>query len=139
MKRVRAGAWKALTENKDMFDRETLSLDLQQLQDLCDNEHELIRGVLCLFRTSTRSKLVGLEFIIKDDDRQKLKELAHDLKGLCANVGANELARLSRQLEQAADHPDGALIRSIYAAIRDNFGRVEHFINAYTGSFGRVV
>jgi len=121
-----------------MVDMETSPLDLQQLQGLYDNEHELIQQTLSLFRTSTHSRMADLGHIIAADDRQRLKGVAHELKGLCANVGANELARLSRQLEQAADHPDGALIRSIYVAIRDNFGRVEHFIDAYTGSCGRV-
>ncbi len=58
-----------------------------------------MRELLDILLDDTARQLTLLDSAIRDQDRERCRRLAHYAKGACANVGANAVASLLRQLE----------------------------------------
>jgi HPt (histidine-containing phosphotransfer) domain-containing protein len=77
-------------------------LDRQQLRDITLDDDELMREVLSALLDDTAKQVSLLDSAIRDRDQQKTMRLAHYSKGACANVGANRIAAVLKEMEQQA-------------------------------------
>jgi len=106
-------------------------VELEQLLSIFGDEHEALCNTLSLFLKMTRSKLAVLEAAISAGDHTTVETMAHDIKGSSMNIGAEELAQLSRQLEQAAQAATDTLLQTTHAALLDSFAKVEQFVTTH--------
>ncbi|HED16048.1 MAG TPA: response regulator [Gammaproteobacteria bacterium] len=65
------------------------------------NNSKLYRNILIKFRDSQADALEQIKQALADGDRQTAERLAHTLKGVCGNVGADKLEKAARELEAA--------------------------------------
>jgi len=65
------------------------------------NNSKLYRNILLKFRDSQADTPDLIEQALTDGDRQTAERLAHTLKGVCGNVGADKLEEAARELEAA--------------------------------------
>ena len=65
-----------------------------------------------MFALQVESEVAGLNECFAQGDMQRLKRLAHSLKGCCANMGVQELSRRASAIEKAAMSGDTEVIRS---------------------------
>jgi len=113
----------------------TAPVELKRLRDIFGDEHEALCDTLSLFLEMMHSKLTALEAAIIAGDHQTMKNVAHDIKGSSSNIGADELARLSRQLEHAAQSAKDTLVHTAHAALLEGFAQVEQFVNAHVAAY----
>ena len=76
-------------------------LNPQRLADLAElgDEPSWLEGILTRFLEDSRARLSSLRQAIQCDEAEKVGEIAHTLKGSSANIGAEAMAQLSRDLQ----------------------------------------
>ncbi|MBF0214324.1 MAG: response regulator [Magnetococcales bacterium] len=81
-------------------------IDRQDALERLDGDEELLAQLLNHF-LSTHGKTVNrLTKFLEENNLSELKNLAHGLKGVAANISAKEIASLAARLEQEARIPD---------------------------------
>jgi signal transduction histidine kinase/CheY-like chemotaxis protein len=84
------------TENHDTLDPQVIG----ELRLLGDDNGQVFRELLALFRAEAPPLLAALQAAVTDGNSAQLREAAHKLKGAAANLGARTLADLCADLEQ---------------------------------------
>ncbi|MEE8526894.1 MAG: response regulator, partial [Thermoanaerobaculia bacterium] len=96
------------------IDRDKI-LQLRQLEQ--ETTSGLVERLLDVFLRSSAADITAMRRAIGGQDRPRLREAAHHLKGSCGNLGADTLAALSEQLESSAPEAGveelGTLLRQI--------------------------
>jgi HPt (histidine-containing phosphotransfer) domain-containing protein len=75
---------------------------LQDLRQMRTSSPDLIRDLLNLFRTDVPRQIRAMTEAVTAGDAERLRQVAHSVKGAAANLGAWKLARLCKELEQLA-------------------------------------
>jgi HPt (histidine-containing phosphotransfer) domain-containing protein len=70
-----------------------------------------------MFALQVESEVAGLSECFAIGDIQRLRRLAHSLKGCSANMGVQELSRQASMIEKAAMANDTAVIESLLPAM----------------------
>jgi two-component system sensor histidine kinase/response regulator len=84
--------------------------------------------LLLLFVHSSERIVESLKDAIQDEEQTNVGRLAHELKGASWAVGADELARLSVFLEQAAGQGNWRLMHRTYIRLHHHFEEVKKFV-----------
>jgi len=91
----------AETENVEAFSDAKISHRLSQLSEECGAE--MLSGFIGMFITDTTERLTRLHGLVAQQDVTAVEREAHNLKGSCANLGAERMAALCHQLETEAE------------------------------------
>ncbi len=70
-----------------------------------------------MFALQVESEVAGLNECLTQGDLQRLRRLAHSLKGCCANMGVQELSHQASIIEKAAMANDTATIQALVPAL----------------------
>jgi HPt (histidine-containing phosphotransfer) domain-containing protein len=78
-------------------------VDIKQLADLCgdDPDGSFMREMIDSYATRGPNMLASLRDAAARDDRGALQTVAHQFRGMAANLGAVEVARISSGLEHS--------------------------------------
>ena len=101
-------------------------IDFDRLAELY-GEGEL-HEILELFLPEARKLVDETEESVANQNRRRLQDVAHQLKGLSASVAASELADLSLKLETAAKDEDWAAAKQTHQALARTFNQVANFV-----------
>jgi len=95
-----------------------------------DQGEALLQRVLSAFVDDTPAQLHSLREAVDSDDTSVMRKAAHSLKSSSANVGADALARLCKQMEQLgrAERTDGAA--DLMRELEQEFQSVRHSLSA---------
>lgn len=88
--------------------------------------------LLSLFVNSSERLVREIEAAIEVEDNNTIGRLAHELKGASWAVGADELARLSVFLEQAAGQANWRMINRTFIRLSHHFEDVKEFVTKST-------
>ena len=80
----------------------TILLDVTELRGRFAGKADLLRRVIRIFDEQTPQLLARLRHAFRRGDAQAVQWTAHTLKGSLAQIGAQGVAALAEQLEQAA-------------------------------------
>lgn len=87
------------------------------------NDRNLAREILAIYLDSSRALLDKLESSIEAGDASEIALHSHSLKGASLNVGAERMADIARQSEQAAKEgfldPAADLLAQLRSAYQD--------------------
>jgi polar amino acid transport system substrate-binding protein len=106
-------------------------LDLAQLQATVGEAD--IPQLLELFLSNCEELVEKLSAALRCKDASAAKNIAHELKGTCATMGASELSQLSKTIEAAAGEKNWSLIESRYSGLKLALAELKKF----TERFGR--
>lgn len=81
---------------------EVLSIDREGLIARCLGNLDLVERVLACFEDRFTEDLAELESACRQGERSRVQEIAHRMKGACANAGAPMLMSVSEDVEQLA-------------------------------------
>ncbi|PYS69544.1 MAG: hybrid sensor histidine kinase/response regulator, partial [Acidobacteria bacterium] len=102
---------------------------LKQLEE--DYGKEMVAKILPMF-TQDAKRLIGqIEEAIEHTDCKSLEESAHRLKGGAANIGANEMARLSAELETCGETRSLGNAEQLLNSLRQEWQRVRPQLASY--------
>ncbi len=87
--------------------------NLKQQLSIARNRFESLSRLLTLFVTQHVDDPQRLRQLAENEDSEELKKLAHNLKGIAGNIGAQQVSELAAALNEAAN--DGAVNLSVHA------------------------
>lgn len=93
-----------------------------------DSYGEEAPDLLLLFVHSSERIVGSIKDAIQKEESANVGRLAHELKGASWAVGADELARLSVFLEQAAGQANWRLVHRTFARLHHHFEDVKRFV-----------
>lgn len=103
---------------------EELAFNPSRLLNLFEDDYSGIDEIISLAKEDIEKNLLEMQVCYEEQKFENLKHIAHKIKGLCANIGAESLAELSYALEQDAG-PDLSLQR--IEGLKEGF---ERFLDA---------
>lgn len=101
---------------------------IAELRDLMAEEFS---SLVDLYIDDSSKRLKALQVAVVDNHAQQVNELAHSFKGASSNVGANRLANLLQQVEQAGRNNEVSSIAALMPAIAAEFADVSQALRAY--------
>src|SRR5579875_81356 len=101
-------------------------IDVAALTRACGAD--AVGEILQMFSKSIGALLTRIGNAVDARDGEALRDIAHELKGLCGAVSARELAELSRELEQAAVEADWQKSASLHGRLADSCRGASRFI-----------
>jgi HPt (histidine-containing phosphotransfer) domain-containing protein len=109
-----AGTWGATMNNP----KQTLSepaWNHAELLERVDNDEELLRELLTIFKEDFPRTMRALESAIAVADWKNASRLSHTLKGMLSSLGARRAAAASAKLEQLAAVGESASLKEAFA------------------------
>ena len=101
-------------------------VNVKQLYDAYGGE---ATDLLHLFSNSSERLVTELTEALQGENPGRIASLAHELKGASWAVGADEMARLSVFLEQAACQENWRLMQRTFIRLHHHFGEVKRFVD----------
>jgi len=92
-------------------------------------DEDLVLELMPICVQDNKSRLALLAEAVEAKDVANVKLYAHAIKGSCANLGADSLAKVARRLEQMAASEDLSQAQACLEAIRAEFERFEDFVS----------
>ena len=100
-------------------------IDFDQLNDATDNNPEMLRDLINLYRSDAGPAFRKLEQAVSDNAHAATTQLAHKIAGASSTCGLVGLAARLRKLEHAARQNDSADLAALLADARFEFQRVQ--------------
>lgn len=94
-----------------------------------ENEPDFVSNILDIFLTSTEENIGILDSAHDTGDLDSLTRAAHTIKSSSANVGANALMAISKELENDCRSNNLALADCQIALIKVEFQKVKTYLN----------
>jgi HPt (histidine-containing phosphotransfer) domain-containing protein len=80
----------------------SLEINWERLHQISDADSEFELELLNMLAGDMADQLVALQAAVDRQDTDKLKHLAHYIKGAAANVGVNSISSIAHQIEERA-------------------------------------
>jgi HPt (histidine-containing phosphotransfer) domain-containing protein len=94
-------------------------VDMPELLSRVDNDRELLRDLLTIFRDDFPRRLEDLRRAVASQDRNAAKIVSHTLKGMLSNLAVTRAASSASRLELAAAAPGDPLAPAMAEFERD--------------------
>ena len=112
-------------------------IDLQEVLDRVQDDKELLLELLDIFQEDFVGKRQYLTEAVKNNDIQKIKELAHSLKGASGNISAKPMHANCLKIEQMARDNDISQIGLMLAELDRQFEELKINIAKLKQDFGQ--
>jgi len=108
-------------------------LDRQQLESLVDEigDRDLVRDAVQAFLDEAPDRLAAIRVALAGRDRDELRSAAHSLGSPASMLGAVEVTRLARTLQDAARESDAATCRTVAEDLEASTRRTVAAMHAY--------
>jgi len=93
-----------------------LTFDVAELLAHVENDHELLRDILRIFREEFPRQLHSLGEAVNSGDGKRVAFAAHTLKGMLSNLAAARMAAAAGLLEQMGRNGEKAGLLEAFAA-----------------------
>ncbi len=109
-------------------------VDLSRIQAAAGGDRGFERELFEIYLCDTEERLLNLELLLRQEDAAAFRREVHTVKGASASVGAAQMARLARTLEETAPNSEAgqALMRDLHA----EFARLRVFLANYLAALG---
>jgi len=115
------------------------SARLDELADLGDEEDpQWLALILEKFNEDASSRIIRLVVASETGDPVLLSQVAHALKGGCANIGARGMARIAQELQAMGKKGSVKGASDLIAALENEFARVRSALEGYLVSREKV-
>ena len=94
-------------------------IDLTELLERVENDRELIRDLLLIFKDEFPGRLQALRDAVDSMDGKKVAAEAHTLKGMLSNLAANSAAGAAARLEQLGRNQEASEFQEACASFEN--------------------
>ena len=94
----------------------------------------LLPFLISAFVRSSADQLRAIRHAVARQDAELLRDTAHELKGVSANLGANHVATLCGELEQAARAKNLGPAEEVLSQLEPEIRRVQAALRGYAGT-----
>jgi HPt (histidine-containing phosphotransfer) domain-containing protein len=97
----------------------SLEINWERLHQISDADSEFEWELLNMLSADLEEQLVTLQAAIDQQNADKLKHLAHYIKGAAANVGVNSISSIAHDIEEKAIEHKFAEVQQLILALTD--------------------
>src|SRR5260370_13067227 len=90
-------------------------VNVAELLGRVDNDAELLRELVAIFKIEFPRHLGALREAIADENPKNIQKSGHTLRGMLSNLGATRATAAAAQLEHLPDSSNGAALKSALA------------------------
>ena len=90
-------------------------MNVAELLARVDNDAELLRELIAIFKIELPRNLCALREAIGQGNVKNVQKSGHMLRGMLSNLGATRATAAAAQLEQLGDSNDGTALKSALA------------------------
>ena len=112
-------------------------IDLADVLERVQDDKELLLELLDIFQQDFVGKRDALTEALKQKDVQKVKELAHSIKGASGNISAKPIHALCLKMEQIAREGDITKIEPLLGELDQQFESLKVNIAKLKKDFGK--
>ena len=95
-------------------------IDLTYLRQITDGDEEIEKELFALFIKSCDRLVQAMELALDKEDEQAWSDHAHELKGVCSNMGAQPMQELCKKAE-VHDFKDKSQMQQIVQELRQAY------------------
>jgi signal transduction histidine kinase/CheY-like chemotaxis protein len=126
-------------ETDSVFPPKLPGLNFEEALAALNIDRDTLTRILRGFLSDNRDTLRNINQASTGTDMEAMRHLAHTLKGSAANIGASELSRTARALEEACDHniePSALkrLISDLEATLKQVFESIQSLERPFPGN-----
>ena len=103
-------------------------IDLKDVMERVQDDKELLLELLEIYQEDFVGKRKALGEAIKNNEFQKVKELAHSLKGSSGNISAKPLHANFLKIEYMLQNKDLSMAGAVLAEIDQQFAQLKLFV-----------
>jgi HPt (histidine-containing phosphotransfer) domain-containing protein len=96
-----------------------LEINWERLRQISDADSEFELELLNMLAVDLEAQLVNLQVAIEQQNADKLKHLAHYIKGAAANVGVISISSIAHNIEEKAIELQFAEVHQLILALTD--------------------
>jgi HPt (histidine-containing phosphotransfer) domain-containing protein len=96
------------------------NVDLPELLTRVDNDRELLRDLIAIFKEEFPQHLHALQEAVAREDCKQVATVSHTLKGMLANLAVNRAAASAAHLEELARSDNHKRLKDALAAFEEN-------------------
>ncbi len=111
--------------------------NLAELMDRVDNDEELLRELLQIFKEDFPRTMKSLESAVAGEDLKNASRLSHTLKGMLSSLGGVRAAAAASRLEVLASSGDTASLRGALDALQNEAVSLLPELDAYMAEVRR--
>ena len=108
-----------------------------ELAERVDNDEELLRELLTIFKEDFPSTMRSLESAIAVPDSKSASRLSHTLKGMLSSLGAGSAAAAASKLEGLAALGENASLKEAFAELEREGASLLPELDAYMSEVRR--
>jgi HPt (histidine-containing phosphotransfer) domain-containing protein len=108
-----------------------------ELLERVDNDRELVRELLAIFKEDFPQTIGSLEAAVSSGDLKNSGSLSHTLKGMLSNLGGARAAAAAARLEELAGAGEIAALRGAFDDLEREAGRLLPELDAYMAEVRR--
>lgn len=108
-----------------------LTFDVAKLLAHVENDNELLRDLLRIFKQEFPLNLHSLEEAVNSSDGKRVAFAAHTLKGMLSNLAATRMAAAAGLLEQMGRNGEMAGLPEAFAAFESDAVKLVSQLDAY--------
>jgi HPt (histidine-containing phosphotransfer) domain-containing protein len=105
-------------------DSSKVIFDTEELLVRVDNDRELLRDLLVIFREEFPRILRTLREAVEAQDGNRVATAAHNLKGMLLNLAANQAAITAGRLEQLGRRGEASRYAEVFAVFEGDTGKL---------------
>ena len=99
-------------------------------------QSDIVMELIQLFLSDTRERLDLLQQALEGGELEKLKRMAHSIKGSCSQMGENRMAQLGKQMEEKFGSGTIEGGELLLASLNQQFESSSKAIRAFLESLG---
>jgi CheY-like chemotaxis protein/HPt (histidine-containing phosphotransfer) domain-containing protein len=103
------------------------------LQELADDDQAFIDELLSAFIAENWGRLDRLEIAIATHNTEKIKYLAHQIKGSSSNLGLGSIETLASQLESSTLESNPEILDRLLASFRQSMNQIKSEFSTHQG------
>jgi two-component system sensor histidine kinase/response regulator len=112
------------------------AVDLPELLARVENDRELMRDLIALFKEDFPKLLAPLRKAVEIGDAKQVAAIAHTLKGMFSNLAAHAAAAGASRLEQLGRNGEVETFQNAFSALECEAARVLHELDACMAEVG---
>ena len=113
------------------------SVDMAELMARVENDRELIRDLIAIFKEDFPKQLQLLQTAVQSGDARQTAAWAHTLKGMLGNLGAHDASASAARLEQLGRNGEAATFAEAFASLQRDADRLveelDHWVSEVAG------
>jgi CheY-like chemotaxis protein/HPt (histidine-containing phosphotransfer) domain-containing protein len=110
----------------------TPPVDIERLNEFSGGNAESFQELVSLYISQTSEQIQNMQSALNAGDLVRVARLAHSCAGASSTCGMVVIAPLLRKVETTANAQDLAPLAGLLAEAREEFGRIQEFLNTRT-------